>query len=191
MENKWVKYLIGGRGGGRRKEIRSRSDIHVYIYDTIEIFRNDKNKLVKESLIHRRIESCDQARWWTSVRWGNGEKRKKKKRMPRLQPYYSTTNALIFFFFSLSHLFFFFFSHVISFILYHTNLLLRYAYLSNEHRTKSEIKIKIILFAIMISSFDYVCLLTSITFHFFSAQYSHSSSSIVSRSMNRKREKNL
>lgn len=111
--------------------------------------------------------------------------------MPRLQPYYSTTNALIFFFFSLSHLFFFFFSHVISFILYHTNLLLRYAYLSNEHRTKSEIKIKIILFAIMISSFDYVCLLTSITFHFFSAQYSHSSSSIVSRSMNRKREKNL
>lgn len=97
----------------------------------------------------------------------------------------------LFFFFSLSHLFFFFFSHVISFILYHTNLLLRYAYLSNEHRTKSEIKIKIILFAIMISSFDYVCLLTSITFHFFSAQYSHSSSSIVSRSMNRKREKNL
>lgn len=46
-----------------------------------------------------------------------------------------------------------------------TQLLLRYAYLSNEHRTKSEIKIKIILFAIMISSFS-VCLLTSITFHF-------------------------
>lgn len=95
------------------------------------------------------------------------------------------------------HLFLFFFHfHICSFSFSRTlfllscitQLLLRYAYLSNEHRTKSEIKIKIILFAIMISSFDSVCLLTSITFHFL-AQYSHSFSSIISCSMNRKREK--
>lgn len=113
--------------------------------------------------------------------------REKKKRMPRLQPYYSTINALIFFFFHF-HICSFSFSRTLFLLSCITQLLLRYAYLSNEHRTKSEIKIKIILFAIMISSFDSVCLLTSITFHFL-AQYSHSFSSIISCSMNRKREK--
>lgn len=56
-----------GRGAKKRNSFEERYTC-IYIYDTIEIFRNDKNKLVKESLIHRRIESCDQARWWTSVR---------------------------------------------------------------------------------------------------------------------------
>lgn len=91
-----------------------------------------------------------------------------------------------FFFFFHFHICSFSFSRTLFLLSCITQLLLRYAYLSNEHRTKSEIKIKIILFAITISSFDSVCLLTSITFHFL-AQYSHSFSSIISCSMNRKK----
>lgn len=81
--------------------------------------------------------------------------REKKKRMPRLQPYYSTTNALIFFF-TFTFVLFLFLARYFFYLVSH-KLLLRYAYLSNKHRTKSEIKINIIFFAIMISSFDSAC----------------------------------
>lgn len=65
----------------------------VRTYKRVHVQRLSKRyRLVKKSLIHRRIESCDQARWWTSARWGKSLKM--GKRMPRLQPY-STTNALI------------------------------------------------------------------------------------------------
>lgn len=65
----------------------------VRAYKCVHVQRLSKRyRLVKKSLIHRRIESCDQARWWTSARWGKSLEM--GKRMPRLQPY-STTNALI------------------------------------------------------------------------------------------------
>lgn len=130
-------------------------------------------------MIHRRIESCDQARWWMSVRWENGEK--KKKRMPRLQPYYSTTNALIFFF-TFTFVLFLFLARYFFYLVSH-KLLLRYAYLSNKHRTKSEIKI-------LFSSRSW-SLRSTLPAHldYFLAQYLHSSSSIILRSMNRKRKK--